>query len=245
MIDKKDVKIYIEACGKRRAKYRCSCKDCNVDIGYKRERTYNKSGLCRTCSQRRAKAMSDEDKLKYPNVDFSDSKEVPFNKVKSNGNSFKLLYRVTCKFCGSDKGYVAKSLFDARCYKCTMTKERRISISAKQQNIEIDQWKEYTSPENTRERQSKRGRAWREAVFKKANYTCDITGNRGGTLNAHHLDSFDVNEDVRFDPENGVCLSNDIHKEFHSIYGKGSNTKEQYEEFKKAKLQELGPNKVD
>ena len=51
-------------------------------------------------------------------------------------------------------------------------------------------------------------------------------------LNAHHLNGWAWAKDQRFDLENGITLCENCHKLFHSIYGRGKNTREQYEEFK-------------
>ena len=54
-------------------------------------------------------------------------------------------------------------------------------------------------------------------------------------MNSHHLDGYDWCKERRIDINNGVCLCENCHKEFHKIYGYGNNTKEQYIEFKENK----------
>lgn len=69
-------------------------------------------------------------------------------------------------------------------------------------------------------------------VYKRDNYTCQRCGdNKGGNLVAHHLNGYDTFKEQRTDVNNGVTLCNVCHKEFHSLYGYGNNTKEQYEEW--------------
>ena len=75
---------------------------------------------------------------------------------------------------------------------------------------------------------------WRKQVFEKDNYTCQHCGdNKGHNLIAHHKDSYDWCNDKRYDVNNGVTLCNKCHKEFHSIYGYGNNTEQQYKEWNK------------
>lgn len=79
-------------------------------------------------------------------------------------------------------------------------------------------------------------------ALRLAGYTCNITGERGGKLEVHHLNGYHWDIKNRTNVENAVVLTEVIHKEFHSIYKCGNNTKEQYEEFKNNKLKQIEEN---
>ena len=73
---------------------------------------------------------------------------------------------------------------------------------------------------------------WRKQVFERDNYTCQHCGdNKGHNLVAHHKDGYNWCEERRTDVDNGETLCNKCHKEFHSIYGYGNNTEQQYKEW--------------
>lgn len=76
---------------------------------------------------------------------------------------------------------------------------------------------------------------WRRVVFERDDYTCAYCGQRGGKLEAHHLEGWKVNKELRYDINNGVTLCVSCHRTgdhaFHKIYGKGNNTKAQFLEW--------------
>jgi len=71
---------------------------------------------------------------------------------------------------------------------------------------------------------------WRKLVFKRDSYTCQICGN-GGNLNAHHLEGFNNNLNLRTTLSNGITLCKRCHNNFHHQFGRGNNTKEQFIKF--------------
>ena len=87
----------------------------------------------------------------------------------------------------------------------------------------------------TSENQTIRGsieyRFWRKAIYSRDNFTCQKFGIRGGKLVAHHMNNFADFPELRFAIDNGITLSDKAHREFHKIYGRQNNTKEQMEEF--------------
>ena len=65
-----------------------------------------------------------------------------------------------------------------------------------------------------------------------------VVNNEAGNLHSHHLDDYENHLDLRYDVENGVCLCDKCHKEFHVDYMGGNRkscSKEDYEDFKEVK----------
>lgn len=92
-------------------------------------------------------------------------------------------------------------------------------------------WKGGITPINEKIRKSVEYKLWRKSVFIKDNFTCQKTGQIGGKLVAHHINNFSDFPELRTSIENGITLSKESHIEFHKIYGKKNNTREQLNEF--------------
>lgn len=74
-------------------------------------------------------------------------------------------------------------------------------------------------------------RAWREIVFERDNFTCLICGQRGGRLQAHHLDAYHWCVERRYDIDNGVTLCRDDHIAFHTMFGTKNTTQQDWYKF--------------
>lgn len=98
-------------------------------------------------------------------------------------------------------------------------------------------YKHGKSAELFRERDSPADTHWTRMVKKGVTHCdyCDEEFEKWNSAHAHHKNSWIAFPDHRHDVENGVVLCKTCHDLFHSIYGNGGTTEEQYNQFKKLK----------
>lgn len=149
------------------------------------------------------------------------------------------LYKVFCKTCNADRGYQRSREANKNCKSCESTikgsnrihsLESKIKRSAWNQNITVEEFQDFSRNREDRERHhlSKINKT----IFERDDFTCDCCSTRGGQLNAHHLESFNSNPDLRLVKTNIITLCKECHNSFHVEYGKGTNTREQYIQYK-------------
>lgn len=214
------IKVY-RKCGKKYDYYyKFFCKECNKDRGYLPNK--NAPELCKSCAG----------KISHSNM--SDDTRDKMSKSKKGITTWNKGLTLSDEY----KNKISKSKMGNIPYNkgIEMPLEQKIKLSCTNRSINIEDFKDFSTPINRKERNQFSDSGLREQCFLNADYTCDITKEKGVELNAHHLESWHSNEELRYDINNLVCISKEMHDEFHKIYGRKNNTKEQYEEFKSSKL---------
>lgn len=115
-----------------------------------------------------------------------------------------------CVACGKEFQYY----FDKRrgerklCSKDCLNKWQETSLRGKNN----PNWKNGISTETNCIRTSKRYEDWKDTVFKRDDYTCQLCGIRGGDLNAHHILSFKGFPKYRLEVDNGITYCVECHE---------------------------------
>lgn len=202
------LKVICERCGKTVERYPSECLKhiyCSLECRKNREKV-----ICEYCH-----------------------KEFEVRKSKL-GISKRLFCSRSCKDKWQTQGLIGENNPFYKKSHNKITKEK-ISKTKKQQNLRGKRNKNWNPSITDEERLIKRNYyeygEWVSKVFARDNYTCQVTKKRGGDLIAHHLNGYDWDKDHRIDINNGITLSKKVHREFHTIYGYGKNTKEQFDEF--------------
>ena len=92
--------------------------------------------------------------------------------------------------------------------------------------------KEKTDEERQEGRKYKEYTDFIKRVLARDKYTCQCCGHTDDdSLEIHHLNGYNWCIEGRCDDTNGITLCEKCHSNFHSIYGYGNNTKEQFEQW--------------
>lgn len=118
-----------------------------------------------------------------------------------------------------------------RCYGCY-----KDELSRKRQGEGNYFWKGGVNGENDTLRHRREYKEWRTAVYERDDYTCQCCGDRGGKLNAHHINQFADYPELRYDVNNGITMCAKCHDStedgsFHNVYGTHNTTSEQLREY--------------
>jgi hypothetical protein len=198
-------------------KFRCKCGE----IDYKNFVTFKKFPFCKLCGNKNKRTKS----IKYTESDvIGRLEELDCLYISGFDGSVKTKIKYICP-----NGHTSKASFDSinnrghgRCKQCAT------EATSGENNYN---WKGGIRKNDEVMRVSFEYKKWRTTVFIRDNRTCRCCGVINKNIVAHHLDSWNLADDKRFDVDNGITLCEDCHKLFHMIYKYGNNTKEQFEEF--------------
>ena len=98
-----------------------------------------------------------------------------------------------------------------------LTLETKLKISKSLQKVikrgsENHNWKGGVTPIYKVIRKSLKYKLWREEVFKRDNYICQMCNQRGGDLRGDHIKPFSLYPKLRFDIDNGRTLCESCHQ---------------------------------
>lgn len=105
---------------------------------------------------------------------------------------------------------IAKRFAARKGYRHSKETMGKMAISRKR-GADHPNWKGGVTPINKKIRASLEFKLWREAVFKRDDYTCTFCKQRGGILHPDHIKQFASYPELRFVLENGRTLCKSCH----------------------------------
>ena len=139
----------------------------------------------------------------------------------------RIYWRCACE-CGNTKSIATKNLREEGSTRsCGCLKREKRNLLRGERHPRWNPDRESVS----RKRQDPVAIVWRNNVLKRDGYQCQISGQQGGDLCAHHIASWDQNPALRYDINNGITVAYNFHVIFHRMFGYGKNTREQFDQF--------------
>ncbi len=98
-----------------------------------------------------------------------------------------------------------------------LKRETREKISKANSGENSGKWKGGITSIHSKVRKTIEYTDWRNSVYARDGYLCQVCGRNSGKLNAHHHMPFAKYPELRFDVDNGITLGNDCHKLVHRL----------------------------
>lgn len=123
---------------------------------------------------------------------------------------------VSCVICGKEYEVTPSVARYRRKITCGKLCERKYA-SIRQRGSKSHRWQGGKTEKIKLVRNSASYKQWRSSVFGRDDYTCQMCGERGGRLAAHHIRPFAKHKELRLTVGNGITLCWPCH---HSIKGR-------------------------
>lgn len=218
-----------------RTQWKCIC-DCGNQIIVRSK--HLKSGKSSSCGCRRIERLKKIRFKDLTNKKFGRLMVLSVDGKDSNGGySWKCL----CD-CGKNTTVSGKKLTFGSTKSCGCIQKEKSSkwmsvLNLKQKKEGHPRWNASISDLDRSKRLNEKGvnsklDIWRNSVYERDDFSCLKCNKKSdGDLNAHHINSWDVNVDCRYDVNNGITMCKSCHVKFHKIYGYGKNDKTQLNEY--------------
>ena len=191
--------------------YKCSCGN----ISKIRLTHFLRGHRCKKCGHEKT-----IEKLKYSYDEVKNIfKEQNCELLSREYKRFHGILDYKCSCGNISKIRLSHFLSGQRCKKCGIIKMTGENNPCYNHNL--------TDEDRISRRKIPENEIWRKKVYTKYDFTCQKCMVRGGILNAHHIQNFAEFSELRFAIDNGITFCKGCHQEFHRIYGRRNNTKEQ------------------
>lgn len=121
-------------------------------------------------------------------------------------------WKCICK-CGNNTIVKGNSLRRGETKSCGCLNKERPSGPAN------PRWNPNLTDEDRAKKRTSQWHTFSLPVFKRDDFICQISGERGGNLEAHHLEDNSTNPEMAFDINNGITTRRKKHREFHKWKG--------------------------
>lgn len=197
-----------------------SCLNCKQKFNIRKYRIYDAKYCSRKCGYTHKRLLSES-----INKICQQCRNLFYKPVGLSNKQFddRLFCSHKCRGIASSSKIIIMCLECNKEFKVVKSKIKSKFCSRKCQSKNRDKGK---TQEHIKIRMSKQYKIWREIIFKRDNYTCQICGIKSGCgkriiLNADHIKSFAHFPELRFDINNGRILCEDCHKKTENFGSKG------------------------